>query len=112
MPTTPATCAEIRAYQLTPGERAELETAAAEAGLSLSHFVRVLCLRRVPEAGAIAGTRRNPDARLLAHELSAIGNNLNQLTRIANTTQTVPLTVELHATIGLLKAAFARVVEL
>jgi len=98
--------------QLTPSERAELETAAFEAGLSLSHFVRVLCLRRVPEAGALAGSRRNPDAAVLARELAAIGNNLNQLTRIANTTRVLPAMAELGATLGLLKAVFARVVDL
>ena len=34
----------------------------------------------------MAGTRRNPDAKGLADELRAIGINLNQLARVANST--------------------------
>ncbi len=99
--------------QLTPGERAELERAAHEAGeASLSSFVRMLCLRRPHGTGRVAGTRRNPDARALAGELSAIGNNLNQLTRIANTTGDTPALADLRAIIAALKAAFARVIAL
>lgn len=99
--------------QLTPDERAELETAAVETGsASLSAFVRTLCLRRVADAARIAGTRRNPDADRLMYELKAIGNNLNQLTHIANTVRDMPAGDELHAVTGLLKAAMARVIAL
>ncbi len=99
--------------QLTPGERAELESAARQAGAaSLSAYVRQLCLRRVLDAGRVAGVRRHPDALLLARELNAVGNNLNQLARIANATGVVPAADELRATIGLLKAVFARVIAL
>ena len=99
--------------QLTPVERAQLEAAAAEVGAAtLSAFVRVLLFRRLAEAELTAGTRRHPDAPGLMYQLSAIGNNLNQLARIANTTRRAPQEAELKATIGVLKAAMARVLSL
>ena len=99
--------------QLTPGERAELETAAAGAGsTSLSAYVRTLCLRRLGDAPRVAGARSNPDARWLFYELNAIGNNLNQLTRIANTHRALPAADELRAITSLVRAAIARVIAL
>ena len=99
--------------QLTTTERAQLENGARDAGASsLSAYVRTLTLRRLAEPGIVAGTRQNPDARKLAYELSAIGNNLNQLTHIANIRGDVPARDELRAMTGLLKAAFARVIAL
>ena len=50
--------------QLTPSERAELETGAAAAGTHLSQYVRELCLRRTAEAATVvAGAKRNPERR-------------------------------------------------
>ncbi len=100
--------------QLTSGERAELEAAAARAGVaSLSAFARFLFFRRPGEAASVAATtRRNPDASRLAGELKAIGNNLNQLTHLAHRTGAVASENDLRATICLLKAAFARVIAL
>jgi mobilization protein NikA len=98
--------------QLTPSERAELEFAAAEAGASLSQYVRELCLRRTVEAATVGGARRNPEAKRLMHELSAIGNNLNQLARVANTTRHAPQESALRAAIEVLKAAMAHVLAL
>ena len=45
-------------------------------------------------------------------ELIAIGNNLNQLARIANTKRAVPHIYELSLTTGLLKVAIKRVLAL
>lgn len=99
--------------QLTPDERAELEAAAAGTGsASLSAYVRTLCLRRSADAARVAGIRRNPDARRLMYELNAIGNNLNQLTHIANRDRVLPAADELRAVTGLVKAAMARVMAL
>ena len=98
--------------QLTPTERAELEVAAAEAGARLSQYVRELCLRRSGEAATVGGARSNPEAKRLLHELSAIGNNLNQLARVANTKRQAPQEGELRAAIEVLKAAMARVLAL
>ena len=90
-----------------------VETAADAdlAGTQFSEHVRELCLRRA-SAGVVAGTRRNPQARALMRELTAIGNNLNQLTRIANTTKLMPQHQELSVTTDMLKAAFKRVLDL
>ena len=99
--------------QLTPGERAELEAAAASAGVAaLSAFARFLLFLHLGEARSVATTRRNPDARRLAGELNAIGNNLNQLTHLAHRTGAVASEEALRATISLLKAALARVIAL
>ena len=99
--------------QLTPAERAEIETAAGRAGvMSLSAFARLLLFRRLAQTELPSSPSRNPDARKLAYELSAIGNNLNQLARIANTTGAVAAADELCATTRLLKAAIARVIAL
>jgi Bacterial mobilisation protein (MobC) len=98
--------------QLTPSERAELETAAAEAGTHLSQYVRELCQRRLGDGIAIARTKRNPEARALMRELTAIGNNLNQMSRVANATKALPHLYELRLTTGFLKAALERVIEL
>ncbi len=98
--------------QLTPSERAQLEQRAAEEGARLSAYMRDLCLRRSGAAGIVAGTRRNPEAKALMAELRAIGNNLNQLARHANTTEESPATRELRAILGTLKIAMARVIAL
>ena len=98
--------------QLTPSERAELEEGAAAAGTHLSQYVRELCLRRAAAAPVVAGTKRNREARGLIYQLTVIGNNLNQLARVANTVKAAPQLYELRLTTGLLKTAFTHVLEL
>lgn len=98
--------------QLTPSERRELEEAAERAGARLSQFVRELCLRRGGVAGTVAGTRRNPAAKALADELRAIGINLNQLARHANTSGAMPEARALRDAIDNLKTAMGRVIAL
>jgi hypothetical protein len=99
--------------QLTPGERAEIETAAGRAGVaSLSAYARLLLFHRLAEFELFVSPQRNPDVRKLIFELSAIGNNLNQLARIANATKAIGTAAELAATTELLKAAIARVLGL
>jgi hypothetical protein len=51
--------------QMTPSERAALESAAAVAGAGLSHYVRDLCLGRPGEPATVAGACRNPEATRL-----------------------------------------------
>jgi len=100
-------------FQLTPGERAEIETAARQAGVaSLSAYARLLLLHRLAEFELFDSPQRNPDVRKLISELSAIGNNLNQLARVANTTKAITAAVELADAAALLKAALARVIAL
>jgi hypothetical protein len=98
--------------QLTPSERADLESRAAAAGASLSQYVRELCLRRASDPATVGGVRRNPQAKRLMFELSAIGNNLNQLARVANTTRHAAQESELKAVIEVLKATMAHVLSL
>lgn len=96
--------------KLTPAERAKLEAAAAARGEGLSDYIRSLCFRRPPPpAGAVS---RNPDARALAEQLSRIGNNVNQLAKVANTKGTIPQLYELKMVTGMIKAAIDRVLEL
>jgi Bacterial mobilisation protein (MobC) len=99
--------------QMTPGERAEFETAACQAGvMSLSAYARLLLFHRLAEFEMLASPRRNPDARKLIYELCAIGNNLNQLAKIANTTKALTVAAELAEATALLRAAIARVIAL
>jgi uncharacterized protein (DUF1778 family) len=96
--------------KLTPSERAELESAAAAKGAGLSEYVRELCLRR--SAAATARATRNRDAKALADQLSRIGNNLNQLARVANIKGATPQLYELRMVTGMVKAALQRVLDL
>jgi uncharacterized protein (DUF1778 family) len=98
--------------QLTPSERAELEAGADAAGTTLSQYVRELCLRRAGAGTVVAQTKRNPEAKELAHQISAIGNNINQLARLANSTKTMPAAMDLRLAMGFLKTALLRVIEL
>jgi ferritin-like metal-binding protein YciE len=59
----------------------------------LSQWARDLLLARSTEAAMLRARRRNPEAKAIidamdtaGHELQAIGNNLNQITRHLNTT--------------------------
>jgi hypothetical protein len=99
--------------QLTPTERDELEAAAAGQGApTLSAFARELLFRR--SAAVVAATRRNPEAAALIRELSAIGNNLNQLMRHANATGELgpERSAEVDETLLAIKTATARVLDL
>ncbi len=101
----------IRSW-VTPTEREAVQQAAKEAGACLSDYVRQLCIRRLGDPTVVAGTRRNPDAKALKDELHAIGNNLNQLTRMAHQTGDLDRRGELGGTLEVLKAALSRVIEL
>ena len=97
--------------QLTPAERDKLETAAKERGATISVYARELLFRR--SAAVVAASRRNPQAKALADELRAIGINLNQLARHANTTgEIADRADELDEALTAVKAATARVIDL
>ncbi len=96
--------------KFTPAERKQLEAAAAARGEGLSEYIRHRCFGR--SSPAVGGVSRNPDAHRLANELIRIGNNLNQLARIANTSKAMPHLYELKMLTGLVKAALERVLEL
>ena len=68
--------------QVTPSERAELDARAEAAGVRLSDFARAAMLGYHLKA-------RSPVTAQAVAELGAIGNNLNQLARRANTTEEI-----------------------
>jgi hypothetical protein len=96
--------------KMTPSERAELERRAALSGLHVSDYAR----RRVLGGAApkpMPG--RDPRAvRKLAAEIAAVGNNLNQLARVANTTGKIRAERALEALMDQIADAMARVIEL
>lgn len=96
--------------QLTPTERDELEAAAARQGATISTYARELLFRR--SAAVVAATRRNPEAKALMRELSAIGNNLNQIARHLNTTGDLRDWGELREAMTMHKEAISRVLAL
>jgi hypothetical protein len=99
--------------QLTADERGELEKAAERQGApNLSTYARELLFRRSAAAAVVAETRRNPEAKALAGELRAIGNNLNQVARELNGTGGLRDWGELREVIEMHKAAFERVLAL
>jgi hypothetical protein len=74
---------KVAHIRLSEDEFAAVEAAAAEASMSISAFVRSLSLE-----GAGARAFLNPADRaiiqLLARDMRAVGNNLNQLARALN----------------------------
>ncbi len=96
--------------QLTPTERSELNAAAARQGARPSAYAREVIFRR--SAAIVAATRRNPEAAGLLRELSAIGNNLNQLAHRANTARQIKAETALLAALDLHRQAIARVLDL
>jgi len=103
--------ASLRSW-VTPGEHERIKEAASRSGTPVSDYVRELCLRRQGIPQVVAGGRRNPEAKALADELRSIGNNLNQIARVANQTGELRREGELSMTIDHLKAAIARVIAL
>ena len=76
-------------------------------GATISAYARELLFRR--SAAVVAATRRNPEAKALAAELRAVGNNLNQIARHLNTTGEMRGLGELREAIDLHKRAMIRV---
>ena len=105
---------EVMTVKLTSSERAELEDAAKGQGApNLSTFARELLFRR--SAAVVAATRRNPEAKAImealnavAFELSAIGNNVNQIARHVNTTGELGAWDDLRGALELIEKAEAR----
>jgi len=96
--------------KLTPTERAEFEAAAEEIGVPLSAYVRELAIKRSPQVAGMV--RRNPQAKALLREISAIGNNINQLARHANAQNELPSLSVLKTATAALRDALAHILEL
>ena len=61
-------------------ERRQIEEKAVDTGMTPSAYIRTMLL----ESGNV-DTTIHDDRQKLLHELSAIGNNINQIARMANT---------------------------
>lgn len=96
--------------QLTPSQRQSIEAEAARAGRSLSDFARLRLLRREGEPPPVS--RDTKALRELAAEIGRIGNNLNQLARIANQTGHIRSENAIEAVTGQLSELFEKVISL
>jgi len=99
------------AVRCTPAKHAAYEAAAAKAGLSVGAYLRALA----DGAPGPRAVRRPPIERVaLAQVLGAlgrVGSNVNQLTRVANTTGALPQAAtlkEVSAEICVMRAALMK----
>ena len=95
-------------FQLTPSERDHLERLAEARGMLRAELVRSY----LPLPAANDDPRRRPEPEKIAvvNALSRIGNNLNQLTKLANQSGRLPEEHALRELSAELKDAFRRVV--
>jgi Bacterial mobilisation protein (MobC) len=91
-PAPPASepLSRVVAARLTPSQRFDLETRAKGAGVTVGTYLRHLVRGHPP-------TARWPLARAAIVQLARVGNNLNQLVKLAHSG--TPLPLELHATV-------------
>ena len=93
----------------TDAEAAEIEAKASAAGVSVAGYLRESALER-----ETTGTQRaapTPEAKALARllgQLGMIGSNLNQLAKLGNQGQPVPM-LELSATLAAIRLAAEQV---
>lgn len=93
---------------LTPSERSDLTARAATVNLSVSDYIRNAVFgRRMPAASV-----DRSQLQAVALELTRVGNNLNQLARIANTIGQVKSEQALQAVLDQLASAVERVIKL
>ena len=81
--------------QLTPSERAEIDKRAARYGKTPSEFTRIVLLSDLKDPPPTP--RDSAGLRAVAVEIARVGNNLNQLARVANETRSAPQQRELSA---------------
>jgi len=91
-------------------DRLEVEQRAAKAGLSLSDYSRAMLLRQ--RANPVPETRDPAAIRALKAEIARVGNNINQLARIANETKDIRSQRALEAVSAQIMTALQRVIEL
>lgn len=91
---------KILSFRLTPDEYSRLAAVCAASGLSISAFVRRVAFKaaalpvpvyegRQPDKAAAYNTQ-------ILGAVGKIGNNLNQLTKLANSTKSLPAQRELR----------------
>jgi hypothetical protein len=93
-------------FQVTPAERAEIDRRAASSGLHRSEWGRRILLS---DLKAPAPPARDPAViNAVVVELNHHGNNLNQLTRIANERRDMPSAKALAEVLALIKATLEK----
>jgi len=97
-------------FYVTPAERAEIDRRAAATGRHVSEYSRMVLLSPLK---APAPSARDPAAiNALLIEFAREGNNLNQLTRIANERRDMPSAKALGEALSHLRAVMQKVLEL
>ena len=80
---------EFFGFNVTPDQKAELQTRALTTGYTPSKYARLVLLS---DEKAPAPSARDPAAiRALMVEISRVGNNVNQLAHVANERRALPL---------------------
>jgi hypothetical protein len=95
--------------QLTPSERRILEELARQRGMVKAELVRSYLPIGRPIANDADWQRADPERVALVGELSRVGNNLNQLTKLAHQSGLLPEENVLREVGAELKAAFKKV---
>jgi hypothetical protein len=89
--------------RFTPTEFDRVHGAANAAGRPMARYVREVAL------GAVPHSRRHVTDTKVVEQLARIGNNLNQLTHVANATDRFPTEARLDAVLAELMALADRI---
>lgn len=92
----------VKSVRYTPEEWTRVERKAAEARLSPARFVREVALG--------GGRFHGRVVREAIHQLARVGNNLNQMTRLANALGRVDLSARLEAVLEEVEDGIRRLV--
>jgi hypothetical protein len=95
---------EVVSVRMSPAERLAVAERADRCGQCLSTYMRRVAL------GSIPRSRPRRIEQKVVYHLGRIGNNLNQLTRIANTTGRIDLSQRLEAVLNELLQAIRRLI--
>lgn len=93
--------------RVTPAEKRQALALASSAGVQLSTFARARILTEAAGQGIKDPSRRSPRVQSrdeLVRSLTAIGNNLNQIARVANSTGEIRRGEQLEEAIAALMA--------
>lgn len=104
-PNPGADARQPRKIRFTPEEWATIVTRAADCGTPPARYVREAALGETPRV-----RRPQANAELLRH-LARLGNNLNQLARMANVRDELPSAVRLKAVLDAVLDAVRTVAE-
>ena len=97
-------------FFVTPSECDELNERAAALNIGRSEFLRIVALSDLKKPAPSA--RDGAAIRALAVEIARVGNNINQLTHLANERRELPRKAEFSAVSNDLKKTLEKVWEL